>query len=163
MLDLEKKNGGELIVQSPVSGDWVRLHPETMNRANIFLWSAAISSSPGSRDLTPQELASVIDAQNLGAMKRLDYEASPKHGSTARGNVSAAPRNGQNALDNSVQVKGTSPRRVGVDYQSREFVVFDQTSPGKFHGHVRSWQQLTQEMKNVLVKSGLASSSGKIK
>jgi RHS repeat-associated protein len=62
MLDLEKRNGGELIVQSPVSGDWVLLHPATMNRANVFLWSAAISSSPGSRDLTPQEAASVIDS-----------------------------------------------------------------------------------------------------
>ena len=127
------------------------------------LLSDAIYGADGKRDLTPEEVASVLDPRNLGAMKRLDYEANPKHRSTAKGNVSAAPRNGQNALDNSVQVKGTSPRRIGIDHQSREFVVFDQTSPGKFHGHVRSWQQLTQEMKNAVVKSGLASSSGKIK
>jgi hypothetical protein len=162
MLRMQKEApNGELIVQSPVTGDWVRLHPETMNRVNVFLWSGAISSSPGSRELTPQEYASILDT-SLGAMRRLEYEASKKHGTTSRGNVSAGPRNGQSALDNSIQVKDTSPRRVGVDYQTREFVVFDQTSPGKFHGHVRTWQQLTQEMKNALVKSGLVSSSGKI-
>jgi RHS repeat-associated protein len=61
-----------------------------------------------------------------GAMRRHEYEASPKHGATARGNIGAAPKNGQNALDASVQVKDTSPRRVGVDYQTGEIVVFGQ-------------------------------------
>jgi RHS repeat-associated protein len=158
MLRMQSENGGELIIQN-FAGEWVRVDPATMNRANVWLWSGQIYSSPGSRNLTAEEAANVLD---VGAMKRLEYEASPKHGSTTRGNVSAAPKRGQNALDNSVQVKGTSTRRVGVDYQNREFVVFDETRAGKFHGHARSWQQLTQEMKNALVKSGMASRSGKI-
>jgi RHS repeat-associated protein len=152
----------ELIVQSPVTGQFVLLHPETMNRANLWLWSNAISSSTGSRDLTPEEAANVLDsAMSAGT---LIYEKSPKHGSTTRGNVSAAPRNGQSALDNSIQIKDTSPRRIGIDRATNEFVVFDETNPGTgtFHGHVRTWEQLTQEMKNVLIKTGEVTRTGKI-
>ena len=31
---------------------------------------------------------------SVGAARRLAYEASPKHGATAKGSISAAPRNG---------------------------------------------------------------------
>jgi hypothetical protein len=99
----------------------------------------------------------VPKGKSVGAMRRLDYEASPKHGATARGRISKAPTNGQEALDTSVQVKATSPRRVGVDPQTGEYVVFDQTSPGKFHGHVRTWNELTPEMKRALTDSGMTS------
>ena len=96
-------------------------------------------------------------------MRRYTYEASPKHGATRVGNVSAAPKNGQVALDNSVQVKDV-PRRVGVDYDTGEFAVFDQTHPNKgiFHGHVRTWEELTQEQQNALVKSGYTDRRGRI-
>jgi hypothetical protein len=65
----------------------------------------------------------------------------------------------------SVQVKAASPRRVGVDREANEFVVFDETHPGKsvYHGHVRTWQQLTPEMKNALIRAGRVTKSGKIK
>jgi hypothetical protein len=90
------------------------------------------------------------------------YEASPKHGQTAKGEVSAGPKDGQTALDNSTQVKGTSPRRVGVDAANGEIVVLDQTSAGKFHGHVRSWDQLTDQRRNALIKNNLADKRGNI-
>ena len=79
----------------------------------------------------------------------LVYEPNPKHGtssySSSHGEVSPEPTNGQAALNNSVQVKPTSSRRVGVDIQNREFVVLDETHPDQniFHGHVRSWSDLT--------------------
>ena len=100
--------------------------------------------------------------QSAGAMRRLQYEGSPKHGQTTRGNIGAAPRNGQAALDNSVQVKATSPRRVGVDYETGEFVVFDRTLGNTYHGHVRTWDQLEQGMKNALKKSGMTDARGRI-
>ena len=99
---------------------------------------------------------------SLGAAKRLIYEASPKHGSIAKGSISAAPRNGQEALDLSVQVKSTSPRRIGIDYGTGEFNVFDQTSAGVFHGHVRSWNELTSEMQKTLRQAGMVDSRGRI-
>ncbi|MEO7659497.1 MAG: hypothetical protein ABIV48_07770, partial [Pyrinomonadaceae bacterium] len=91
------------------------------------------------------------------------YEESPKHGKAQRGNAAAAPTNGQSTLNSSTQVRSTSPRRVGVDPSTREFVVFDQTVRGVFHGHVRSWDGLTQQMRNALVKSGQVNRRGKIK
>ncbi|MFB7500362.1 RHS repeat-associated core domain-containing protein [Streptomyces sp. NPDC056161] len=82
------------------------------------------------------------------------YEAGGKHGSEARGSSrgenSAEPRDGQGALDNSVQIKPTSPRRVGVDPSNGDTVILDRTgevpcgctTPGGtneiYHGHVRT-------------------------
>ena len=129
--------------------------------------------------LTPAQVWEIYDRLQRGVYESIDvqvpeppinlpslrYEASPKHTQKARGNIGAAPKNGQAALDESVQVKPTSPRRVGVDRNANEFVVFDETHPGKsvFHGHVRTWQQLTPEMKNALIKAGKVTKSGKIK
>ena len=75
-------------------------------------------------------------------MRRNTFEPSPKHGTSARntskGVASRGPTDGQHALDNSIQVKSTSPRRVGVDKANGEITVFDRTSDGVFHGHVRT-------------------------
>jgi hypothetical protein len=92
------------------------------------------------------------------------YEPSPKHGATQRGDVAAAPRNGQAALDHSVQVKPTSARRVGVDPANQEIVVLDETYPGQqvFHGHVRSWSELRPEMQAALRRAGLVDARGRI-
>lgn len=93
------------------------------------------------------------------------YKDSPKHGTSARGEeeaISKRPTNGQKALDNSTQIKPTSPRRIGVDPANDEIVVLDQTRAGEFHGHVRGWGALTDQMKNALIKAGFTSSLGKI-
>jgi hypothetical protein len=113
---------------------------------------------------------------SVGAMRRYQYEASPKHGTaermTQKGVSSRAPVHGQDALDNSVKIKDTSPRRVGIDYETGEFAVFDEThSPGQlspqqttgvYHGHVRTWEELDQQMKNALIRSGMVNRGGKI-
>jgi hypothetical protein len=106
--------------------------------------------------------ASNEGGSTIGAQERLKYEGSPKHGRTARGNVSAAPVNGQDALDTSLQIKGTSPRRVGIDYETGDFVVFDQTSEGVFHGHVRAWGDLPPGAQQALRDAGMATRNGKI-
>lgn len=92
------------------------------------------------------------------------YEASPKHhASTVQGGfVSPAPTNGQAVLEASVQVKSESPRRVGVDKGAQEYVVFDETVPGTFHGHTRTWDQLHPDMQRALVASGAATNNGRI-
>lgn len=70
-----------------------------------------------------------------------------------------APKDGQFALDNSVPIGDNTTRRVGID-SNGDFVVFDETTPGTFHGHVRTWnksngnQGLTQAMKNALYDAG---------
>jgi len=94
------------------------------------------------------------------------YEENPKHGaqprSTSKGVASKAPKDGQAALDDSVQVKTTSPRRIGVDKANGEIVVLDEHLPGRFHGHVRSWDELTPQMKGALSDAGLTTKQGRI-
>ncbi len=106
----------------------------------------------------------VTKGGSIGAMRRLEFQASPKHGTSARntskGAASRGPTDGQHALDNSIQVKGASPRRVGVDKANGEIVVFDRTSEGIFHGHVRSFKDLTSQQQNALRNAGLVDKRG---
>lgn len=81
---------------------------------------------------------------------------------------SRGPTNGQTALDNSVQVKDTSPRRVGVDVDNDELVVMDKTrthpnGDEEFHGHVRCWCDLHNDQKFAIKKLGLVYGKGGIK
>lgn len=87
------------------------------------------------------------------------YEKAPYHNN---GNAvkSAAPIDGQSALDNSLSLGTKTNRRIGIS--EGQFVVLDQTPPGIYHGHVRSWNELSSVMKNVLRKAGLVKKSGKI-
>ena len=99
---------------------------------------------------------------------KLIYEDAPYHGKKDNLIKSRAPTNGQIALDNSIQVKVTSFRRVGVDVINKEFVVLDRTivlSNGNeiFHGHVREWSSLHPDQQKALNKSGMADKKGNIK
>jgi Tfp pilus assembly protein PilE len=91
------------------------------------------------------------------------YKDAPYHTSFGNSVKSKAPSNGQRALDNSVSVGTNSSRRIAIS--DGEFVVLDQTStsPEIFHGHVRGWADLTDQMKRALVNSNLVSLKGKIK
>lgn len=112
-----------------------------------------------------------IAPRGLGPVRRRLYEANPKHGPFDVGLVSRAPKNGQDALDNSVLVKPTSRLRVGVDYDELEFVVLrfhdlgefrDSLNYEIFHGYVMDWRDLTQEQKNSLMRWGFANLKGRI-
>jgi len=84
---------------------------------------------------------------------KLSYEKADYHGVVDNPVKSKAPKNGQNALDNSFIIKDSSTRRIGVDKSTGEIVIFDETYPssGIYHGHVRKWDDLNQEMKNKLI------------
>ncbi|GHT69833.1 hypothetical protein AGMMS50239_37280 [Bacteroidia bacterium] len=101
------------------------------------------------------------------------YEGASYHGKQDRGRKSKAPTDGQTALDNSVQVKPTNDRRVGVDYANNEVVVLDKTRTRNedgaelYHGHVRDWNDtskdgLNDEQKNALKEAGLVDKKGNI-
>ena len=61
-----------------------------------------------------------------------------------------------------MQVKETSPRRVGADKKNGEIVVLDQTREGIYHGHVRGWKDLTQQQRNALIKGKITNKKGDI-
>jgi hypothetical protein len=107
----------------------------------------------------------------VGPVRRRKYEPSPKHGPESQGFVSREPRNGQAALDVSVPVKPTAPVRVGIDYDEGEIVVFRRHDEGEFrgrpndevyHGYVVPWPELTQQMRNALMRAGMANRKGRI-
>lgn len=121
------------------------------------------STKTGDESLnTTKEASGSGPPGSLGAMRRLQYEVNPKHGSVARGNASAAPKNGQAALDYSIPIGGNSTRRIGIDYITGEFVVFPEHLPGRFHGYVVPWDKLTQRMQSALRKAGMVDKKGRI-
>ncbi|WP_161622354.1 polymorphic toxin-type HINT domain-containing protein [Vibrio azureus] len=92
-----------------------------------------------------------------------EFESIPKHGKIKKGKANPEPTNPQQALDNSIELPGKTTRRVSVDKQTGEFSVFDEHTPGKFHGHSRTWKELDQTMQATLRKAGLVNKKGKIK
>ncbi|URQ59654.1 PAAR domain-containing protein [Pantoea alhagi] len=110
---------------------------------------------------------SYIDPLGLSDDKVNVYKDAPYHGTSDNSVKSRAPKNGQAALDNSVQVKPTSPRRVGVDIANNEIVVLDKTRSlsdqvDEYHGHVRDWDALDNKQQSALNKSGKTTRKGKI-
>lgn len=95
-------------------------------------------------------------------MRRLTFEPNPKHRSTKRGRISAQPTNGQAVLDNSVQIREESPRRLGVDPFNKELVIFTQHLPGVFHGFVVEWENLEPPAQRILQELGLVTRRGRI-
>lgn len=63
-------------------------------------------------------------------------------------------------MDNSVAISPNATRRVGIS--DGEIVVFDETTSGIFHGHVRSWNELSEAMKAALRKSGKVNKKGRL-
>jgi len=54
---------------------------------------------------------------------------------------------------------------AGIDYATGDFVVFDQTTAGVFHGHVRAWSGpngLTPAMQRALRQAGMVDRRGRI-
>ncbi|WP_345891521.1 S-type pyocin domain-containing protein [Pseudomonas chlororaphis] len=92
----------------------------------------------------------------------LEFNAASYHGKADTAVKSKGPTHGQEALENSVQVKPTSPRKIGVDPETNEFVVFDRTQGDVYHGHVRQWDKLHQDMKNALIKAKKVDIKGNI-
>jgi len=88
------------------------------------------------------------------------YKDAPYHTKNGNAIKSPRPKNGQKALDNSFPIKETSKRRIGIS--EGEFVVLDETSPGLYHGHVRTWQELKDTIQNILIDNGLVRDNGKI-
>jgi len=156
-------NSNMCMRKEDVSSDWdelVLFLNLGLNVTRILMTGNHQKTQPVAQT-TPTAQSTPADP-NKGNDKRR-YEKSSKHGRTKKGNVSAAPKDGQTALDSSVQVKDTSPRRVGVDKLNNEIVVLDRTSDGVFHGHVREWQDLSSQMQNALKDAGLTDAGGNIK
>jgi hypothetical protein len=125
----------------------------------IALAGEGISRLPETRPTPPAPESSI------GAWRRWRYEKSPKHGPKKKGAIGAAPKNGQEVLDTATTVNvGDTKRLIGVDPKTGEYVVFDETHIGQgiYHGHVRTWEELTDEMRQALIEGGFVDRRGRI-
>lgn len=94
------------------------------------------------------------------------YEDAEYHHNNSTGNgkvgKSAAPKNGQAALNNSIKIPGNGKGRIGVS--EGEIVVLSQTQTGAFHGHVISFKYFMSKyeaMFKELKDAGLLDSKGR--
>jgi hypothetical protein len=101
---------------------------------------------------------------------KLKYEDAPYHHQHSKGVKSPAPKDPQKALRNSIKFSENSDRRVGIDIENEEFVIFDktrETNNGEtvYHGHTRKWDELEVDQRNALRKSfeDVITRSGKIR
>jgi hypothetical protein len=92
----------------------------------------------------------------------MGFEGADYHGAVGNSVKSRGLVNGQGALDTSIQVKSTSTRRVGIDYEAGDFVIFDNTINVVYHGHVHAWSELRLEMQNALQRTGMVDGRGNI-
>lgn len=95
------------------------------------------------------------------------YEDADYHGEEINGRKNPRPKNGQECLDFSFFVEGegkNTPRRIGVSKlgpKKREIAVLDRTQDGRYHGHTRTWDELTPPMKRTLIKNKVTNHRGK--
>ena len=91
------------------------------------------------------------------------YEENPKHHQNSRGNISKSPRDGQAALDNSIEVPGKDCR---VSIQDNQIVIFQQHEIRKYHGYiVENFHSLDSQVQRALHLAGrvINPKTGKIK
>ncbi|AIL66132.1 hypothetical protein NOVO_09090 [Rickettsiales bacterium Ac37b] len=99
--------------------------------------------------------------------EKVQYEDAPYHHQNSQGIKNPAPTNPLPTLKNSVKISDNSDRRVGVDVEHKEFVIFDKTrnlpdGDSVYHGHVRSWSGLEQSQKNALFEAEMTDLKGKV-
>jgi hypothetical protein len=98
---------------------------------------------------------------------KIIYKDSPKHHINVGGKISTSPKD-SSVIKDSIQIKDTSPRRIAIDRNNDEFVVFDRIlahadGTVEYHGYTSNWEQLAQEAKNILRDNGLVRRDGSIK
>jgi RHS repeat-associated protein len=116
-------------------------------------------------ELTQQGIAPTKaeqQARDEVARAAAEYEGAGNHSRVDNPDKSRAPTNPEAGLATSVEVSSNSGTRVGVDAANDEIIVFMPHASNRYHGHVRSWDGLTQAQKNALVQAGLADRRGNI-
>jgi hypothetical protein len=85
----------------------------------------------------------------------LIYEPYSKHHPNAGAEIGPEPSNPQALLKKSVVLGPNTDRRIAFDPATGKYAVFDWSGdgPGSYHGHTRSWGELSNSMKAVLSRS----------
>ncbi|GCE03095.1 hypothetical protein [Dictyobacter aurantiacus] len=152
---------GDIKILTDLKGDPTE-SAEWLKGLNADQLEAVKNRAADSPKMELDNLKHLVDPQ-------LKFKLNEKH-DVPRSNVGPQPKNPQIALNNSVTFSSeTTTRRIGVDPETGQLVVIDDTNNGTYHAHVRLWdsstpqlQGLTQDMKNALVDNGLITKKGEI-
>ena len=101
--------------------------------------------------------APTCTCRQYGPYPKGRYEGAPYHHQNSKGRKSPAPTDGQKALNKSIPVYNKYGYFNGVRIAlcNNEIVVFNETISGIYHGHVRCWTELTDDMQKALKKYNL--------
>lgn len=98
--------------------------------------------------------------------KPFAYQSNRKHGRGRRGRVSPEPRNPKAAYEVSRRISPNSNRRIGVDRENLEIVIFHahfvRDDEFEWHGFVVEWEDLKQAQRNALLRANLVNRRGEI-
>ncbi len=155
-----KDTNSQLILPEPILEPGITY--ASSGYANTINEDRANKKETKDKETTNSKSTSDKESTNKSG-KDLKYKDADYHHKNSSGLKSKAPSNPEETLNDSVQIKDTSPRRIGVDSKTGEINIFDSTNDGTFHGHVREWSELTQDMKNALIQAGKATPKGIIK
>jgi len=74
-----------------------------------------------------------------------------------------------NDIENSIQIKETSPTRISVNPETGEIDVWHAentvdpaTGLPDYHGNKQTWDKLANDQKRALIKAGLVDKNGKV-
>jgi hypothetical protein len=148
---LGQKIGEKLTNKSPILKTAEGAHVRIADKAAKKYYAAKNKSNSfnGSKNNQTPKVVPVYTYKNgkyLGAKYHHPNSKGPEiAGTSKKGIKSPAPKDGQTALDNSVQVKdkGHYDRRVGTS--NGEIVVLDGDLRNGYHGHVRTWEELISD------------------
>lgn len=100
--------------------------------------------------------------ENNNKKRRIYEEVDYHHKNSVggkQGGKSPSPKNGQRALDFSIpfNIKGSGSHfyETRLSVEDNYFVVLMEHRPGYFHGHLRLWDDLHQDMQNALYDAGI--------
>jgi RHS repeat-associated protein len=82
LLDLQSHSSDGVLRVENYGGQYIILHPEQMDRLHVFVWSDRVmeiwEAGGGQRQLTPQEMANVIDSAGMLPTKPVNLPSSSK-------------------------------------------------------------------------------------
>lgn len=84
-----------------------------------------------------------------------------KHGKDARGDISAAPKDGQTALDRALPDPRAPNSEKLTGWSSGQFVEFQETLPNLYHGYVIPWRGVPQPVRKAWQEAGIVTAGGR--
>ena len=135
----------------------LKMHYDAKAKSNLQetcqdIIRSGVCSSGGPEDPDPNDPRNKYKKISTHNYPNGRYEDAPYHHKNSSGRKSPGPKDGQKALDNSVRISESSVHKIGIS--EGEFVVLMKTAEGIYHGHVRSWNNLTQDMRTALQEQG---------